>query len=202
MGPPPAPSPGSLDEFEEIADGTNRRFKAYLIHRGFSDISRLSLVYNLRCANIGTYKDRVIIPIYSTSNSLIGWTSRAIGPAKLRYLTSGPAVKRTIYNLPRLTGGPLLAVTEGPFDALKLDYYGLPATATFGTSFVPEQAALIAEVSKRYNKTVILYDKDALGQAWSLADWIPGAIVGGLPDGVKDPGELSGAQVRDLQGAY
>jgi len=189
-------------EFRAIRQ--NDRFWQYLSGRGFPDVAKLISDYCLKCAVTGRFKDRVIIPLYQ-NEKLIGWTGRAIQKTILapRYLSSGEEVKRTIFNEDRIEGD-LLFITEGPFDAIKLDYFGQPlgvrATCIFGTSMSIEQASIIANL--KFRRKAVLLDAGAAEQAWFILDWIPNAVLGSIPDGIKDPGEMAEDQIYDLIEAY
>lgn len=189
-------------EFEVIrSTGLTAKFWKYLLKRGFNDPHRCIDRYQLSCALTGRWKDRIIIPFYEGA-SLIGWTGRAlIVPVSApRYLSSSEAVKRTIFNFNNLlAGGDTLYVTEGPFDALKLDYYGAPATCIFGVSITVDQAALIREIGRGFKRVVLMLDAEASQQAFQMLDWLgPNVEIGVLPFGVKDPGDLTEEQVSCL----
>lgn len=196
--------------------GSTRRFYEYLSHRGFDDTDLLIEMYDLKCATTGTYKDRVIIPIIQ-NGKLVSWTSRAIGKSENapRYLAlsedDGGLVNvfHTLWNWDELMeGGDVLIVAEGPFDAMKLDYYAVElnscATCTFGTSMSKEQAMMIAEASKRFKRTVLIYDEgatEAIFHAQSLLGHTD-VEIGFLPEGVEDPGDMTKKQVRQLISKY
>ncbi len=186
------------------ATGSTSRFWHYLQVRGF-DPDAVIKQYRLQCCLVDRYKDRLIIPLYQR-RSLIAWTGRALGTPVTapRYLSS-KRVKETIFNEDDLMqGGRLLFITEGPFDAMKLDYHGLEqgvrATCTFGTSIPIEQLVLLNSRRARFDKTVILFDRDAVEPAFIAKEWLPSSTVtvGQLPEGVKDPGELSRGQIQEL----
>lgn len=193
------------DEFRWVGPlGPGNRFWQYLERRGFDDIQYLASHYRLRYASVGPYKDRIIFPLYQQGR-LIGWTGRAIAnaPEAPRYLSSGEAIKHTVFMEDGLLrGGNALFIVEGPFDALKLDFYGGPhirATCCFGTNASTEQVMLLRKLSKRFKHVVVLFDKGALGQAMQLQEQIGhGATIQGLTAGVKDPGEMSEKDVRAL----
>lgn len=178
------------------------RFWYYLTNRGFDDPEGIVDEYGLRCAVTGRFKDRIIIPFYQ-DDQLIGWTGRAlINPVSApRYLSSGPEVKKTIFNEDGLReGGELLFITEGPFDAIKVDFYGQAigarATCTFGTTFTVDQIAIISSLPFKHK--IVLFDNGATEQSWAVFDWLPKATIANLPFGVKDPGDLSEVQVIEL----
>jgi hypothetical protein len=101
-------------------------------------------------------------------------------------------------------GGETLIVAEGPFDAMKLDYYAMEfdscATCTFGTSMSVEQAMLIAQASKRFKRSFLLYDEGATEAIFLAKEKLVNTKVECtfLPEGTEDPGEMSGKQVRAL----
>lgn len=186
-----------------------KRFWGYLHKRGFNDPTSLSFLYNLRCTTTGRWKDRILIPIYQ-NRKLIAWTGRAIQKpvSAPRYLSTSSKIKTTVYNedMLRHFKNELLLVAEGPFDALKLDYYGANygavATCLFGTSITIDQMSILKEVSGRYKHTVLLLDQDAIEASFLVSDWLPNAVIATLPAGVKDPGDLSEQQIGNLIKEY
>lgn len=192
-------------EFDDITpEGRGKRFFYYLVERGFGDPVGLAQAYGLKCATMGRWKDRIIIPIYRKGR-LMAWTGRAIQTPKLapRYLSTSSVIKEAIFNEDELAGGgDILFVCEGPFDALKLDNYGYElnarATCIFGTSITVDQIFLLKEAAKNFRKVVFMLDTDAIEQTFMANDWLPGAVIGMLPEGVKDPGEMSRQQIWQL----
>lgn len=206
--PKPVAGPLALPaDFKTIKrGGITTRFWHYLHARGFDDVDALTELYQLRCALTGRWKDRVLIPFYQ-GGDLIGWTGRALGnPINVpRYLSSSDTVKTTIFNEDELNhGGNILVVTEGPFDALKLDFnyepHGVRATCVFGVTMTMEQIVILNRLRRRFKKVVVLFDADALESSLGAKDWIIGdnVIVERLPDGIKDPGSMSRTALEDL----
>jgi len=201
-----------FDDFYHIKSrGITKRFFTYLMERGYDDPQEIIKRYELRCAMTGRYKDRIIIPVRH-SGELMGWTSRAIGNPKNapRYLASSDEVKVTVFNYDQIKeGGERLFIVEGPFDAIKMDSFGVGdmdgddvnyrATCTFGTSPTISQLALLRNLTKRYNKTFVLFDKGADGPANTLAEWV-GADMAYLPSDFDDPGELGYDELNLLAG--
>lgn len=188
--------------------GSTSRFWHYLGRRGFHNPTGVAETYGLSCCLTGRWKDRIIIPVYQ-NKVLIAWTGRALQTpvSAPRYLSTSEAIKTTIFNLDDLYyGGNVLFITEGPFDAIKVDYYGYPhgayATALFGTSVTTDQIALLREVSKNFKKVVVLMDPEAIETSFSIAEWLPDSIIGNLPAGVEDPGALTKEQVKVLVKQY
>ncbi len=186
--------------------GISARFYSYLEGRGFDDVPGLATRYGLRVAVTGSFTNRVILPVYR-GHVLLGWTARAIGPAKLRYVAFplGGQIKRGVFNGQNAAaGGKTLVICEGPFDALKLDWYGhtrgLVAVALMGTYATAEQADVLGGLASGFDRTVIMLDATARSMAMKLRASLPslGAAVVPCPEHVKDPGELSAEGVYAL----
>ena len=177
--------------------GSTAKFWRYLEQRGFDEPAAVIENYSLSCCLTGRWKDRLYFRFYQ-DGQLIAWQGRALVKtvSAPRYLSS-KTLKHTVFNEDELMkGGDLLFVVEGPFDAMKLDYYGRAfarATCTFGVTPAIEQITILNILRKRFGKVVVLFDQDATGQAFAMSDWLQYANVkvGELPEGIKDPGELS-----------
>ena len=158
-------------DFMEISENRLRtaRFHQYLVGRGFhpAHITNLCKDYSLKAAVSGKYKDRVIVP-YIVERKLVSWTGRAITDSSLRYfdLSKEESVispKNTLcnYNCTR-RGGDILLVVEGPFDMLKLDFYGkkhgVRTVALSTNSITDEQTYLLEEVSVNFKKVLMVMD--------------------------------------------
>lgn len=190
------------------ASGLTFKFYRYLQDRGFDYVERLVSIYNLRCCMTGQWKDRIIIPLTDRKDKLVAWTARALvsRPQAPRYLSTTDIVKKMVFNeFELLGGGELLFIVEGPFDALKIDYYGMlsgaRATCVFGTSITIDQIAALNDLTKVFDKVVILLDPEAFAQSFDMNDWL-NAEIGELPKGVEDPGALTKEQVLDLVRKY
>lgn len=209
-------------EFREIKKtGLSRRFWQYLKDRGFRDVETFASLYDLKCASSGKYTNRIIIPVYM-DGKLSGWTSRAIGVVHdaPRYLAlsedDGGLVNvfHSLLNWDEIQeGGDLLLIVEGPFDALKLDYYSIKfedegyvvrSTCTFGTSMSDEQAMMIAEVSKKFKRAVLLYDPGATEAIFLASNKLMHTNVecGFLEADVEDPGAMTEEQVHSFVTPY
>jgi DNA primase len=164
----------------------------------------VGMIYNLKCCTTGRWKDRLIFPVYQ-SGKLVAWTGRALGnPVNApRYLSTSNLIKSAIFNEDELIlGGDTLFITEGPVDALKVDYYGRDlggrATCVFGTSITIDQISILKQVSKAFTSVVLLFDPEAVETAFDMSEWLPQATVGQVPAGVEDPGALTKDQVASL----
>lgn len=182
----------------------------YLQRRGWpgkhADI--LADDYHLTVGTKGRWQNRILIPLTDLRNRLVAITGRHIGSSTLRYDTEGPTGE-ILYNGRRCCqrGGHTLALVEGPFDAMKVDYYGrevgLHAAGLIGLGGAGlSKVDLIAQVYRRghYRRLLVLLDEGAQGLAQDLQRLLRPlpAERGRLPPGVKDPGELTRAQVRAL----
>lgn len=190
----------------------------YLEERGFDDVANFMAYYNLRYCRTGTFARRLVVPIYQ-GGQLMTWTARDVtGRSDLRYHTLSaeaevakrqgyqPAllpINDTVFNYDRAAvGGEVLVVCEGPFDALKLDWFapdGVVAVAVFG---MPKDAqhGVLLRLAKRFEKVAVALDASATSSAvriWQRLESVLGKAVArlDLPTGVKDPGALPGAQV-------
>jgi hypothetical protein len=189
--------------------------------RGFlgDDAEVAASYYGLLYSNEDSWNQRIIFPIYM-DEKLLCWTGRSIRPdAELRYLSLSHKskdkskgqvavrnIKDTLWNYDDLIkqGGKRLYLVEGPFDALKLDFYAKPynirATCLFNNQISDAQAGWIAKLSKKFEDVRILFDTGAMTEALRMQIKISGLISGfdTLPNGVKDPGDLNKEQIYSL----
>jgi hypothetical protein len=199
------PKVALLPEFSPIEGySLTHKFWTYLWNRGFDDPNQVVSDYNLKACLYGRWKGRLIIPVYDGVGDLIGWQGRALvsNPVAPRYLSSSETIKQGLFNLNQFKDGETLFVCEGPFDALKLDYYGkgvgVRATCTFGVIPTIQQICLLNELKVQFKRVVLLFDNDsaAVSAQFGLADWLSGIELMSLPPGVKDPGQMSATQIR------
>lgn len=198
-------------EFKQICNsGVYSRFWDYLKYRGFVDIEKLCEEYNLRCCLSGDWKYRLIFPIELYGN-IVTWQSRAILSTDLKYKDlnvdeSIRGLKDCVFNFDSIlrTGGNILYITEGVFDALKLDFFNTKknrATCLFTKVVSQSQTNLIAKLGKRFNRIVVLLDNDALSNALTIKNELSifhhhSITIGKLVDNVKDPGDLTITQIQ------
>ena len=201
--------------FKEYSDKIPQKFTDYLVGRGFfyKHIPQLFEDYSLKYCTEGLYKNRIIIPVFMRGEQ-ITFTTRAIGEG-IRYLSLSEAqgalesIKETLYNFDNVSGDTLF-LTEGPFDALKLDFYGKKlgarATCLYGKNIKINQALLLDEMSENFNKIVVLLDNTEFDSMLSMERIISfikkPIIIGELPAGVSDPGDMSILKIKTLVQNY
>ncbi len=204
--------PQEFREFRNVPMA--RPYRAYMNARGYPNPEAISTMYGLRWCDDGPFGGRVIFPVLADGR-LVSWTGRAINPQNpIRYktLTTDPERARnertplavgpiTNYLLWRdmlgQSGADTIFLCEGPFDALRVNVLGarrgVHATCLFTNSPSRAQVDLLHELLPRFSKRYILLDQDAWPIALRLEQSLSSLNVKALrlPDGIKDPGELS-----------
>lgn len=199
----------------------------YIIKRGYTETQARGLIaeYNLHTALNGVCAYRVVIPIYMPNLGLVNWTARSIDKsAFIRYRTlttdkeasckvrlpeAVMQINRTLWNYAEISKSreKNLFVCEGPFDAIRLDYFGIDhstrATCVFGKSISNYQISLLENVRDRYDNLYLVFDKDAemesLEKLGRLSHLSP--KFRRLPSGIKDPDQLQNmSQLRKFIG--
>jgi DNA primase len=117
------------------------------------------------------YRNRLMVPTYSTTGEVIAFGGRALGDVEPKYLNTSTTPVYTkghhLYalNLARKAAQSdrTLIVVEGYLDCIALHQAGFEtAVAALGTSFTPEQAA---ELRKYADYVYLCFDGDAAGNA-------------------------------------
>lgn len=191
-----------------------RRWWNYLYGRGFAGnhIGRLCDQYGLMAARDGSFAMRLIIP-YLLDGMLVTWTGRAIAASSIRYKDlsieqSAVPVKELLYNHDAvLEGGKILVLVEGPFDALKVDFYGAPygvrAVAMSTNSMTGSQMFDLEAASGQFDHVVAMLDnKTDFGLVDSMRvkqnlSFLDNLLIKRVPFDRPDPGELSPGEVAD-----
>ena len=189
--------------FAEITrSGIYEKFYNYLIRRNFNktDIINVCKRYQLKGCLSGDYRYRLIIPYYD-DYTLLGWTGRSIRDGeKLRYKTSNKQIKKTLYNLNNVSYDTVI-ITEGPFDAIKLDFYGqflgVNAVAVSGLSISDRQYSIIWKLANE-KKVYVLFDKGTFSKALQLKSKISNIQILQMPENYDDAGEFSSFSVISL----
>lgn len=172
------------------------------------DMLKLGLAQQGKNGLYDKFRDRVMFPIISTRDKVIGFGGRAIGDYKPKYLNSPESEiflkKNNLFGL-NLTKKEIDAeqraiIVEGYMDMISLYQNGIRnAAASLGTALTPNQAKLLC----RYSKNIILsYDSDAAGINAALRGIDVIRSAGGKPrimtvtDG-KDPDDFVKAHGRE-----
>lgn len=192
--------------------GRSRRVYDYLWDRGFDnhkEIRMLCSEYGLM-AGTGYWSDRVILP-YIQDGELVTWTGRAIAASTVRYRDlrldeSLLAPKETLFNHDcMLEGGKALIIQEGPFDVLKVDFYGkqfgVRSVGLSTNSIKEQQAFLLQSAVGKFDKIIIMLDtKSQLGIVDSMRmkqelHFIDNLFIQSVPFNAGDGGNLTADQV-------
>lgn len=200
---------------------SERPFLRYLEKgRGFHRTHVMEVIeaYDFYFCISGKWQDRLILPV-RLDGKLMTWTGRHLQPnAELRYRSLSEkegalmSIKDLVFNYDELvnSGGKTLFVCEGPFDAIKLDFYARDldcrSTALFSKALRLPQSYLLSDLSNVFDKIVILLDAEEL-EATLMSDATLAFLhdqvdLGELPAGFHDPGELTSTAVYQLVERY
>lgn len=190
----------------------DRGFKGQDRH-GVSDVDRLCEEYDLYAGVRGKFTDRIIIPYYQ-DRKLVTWTGRAIADATIRYRDlsiedSILAPKQTLFNHDcMLDGGKALIIQEGPFDVLKVDFYGkrygVRSVGLSTNSIKDDQAYLLQTAVGSFDRIIVMLDtKSTLGVVDSMRmkqalHFIPNLKIMPVPFGAGDGGNLTRAEAIEF----
>ena len=175
-----------------------RPYQLYLSSRGFSDLHTLTDRYGLRFdPSDRRWHGRILFPI-THDNRMVAFTGRAISNrATPRYLAE--AITQSTPLIWTDTFPPqadTLVLTEGPFDALKVNVLGqlqgVHATCCMTSSFSDHQRAQLYDLIPRFQRTIVLFDRGNEASAYRLAQSFPNRLaVARLPSYASDPAELT-----------
>jgi DNA primase len=145
--------------------------------------------------------DAAIIPVRNWKGELLGVIQRYLsGPIKYMYPGGFPR-RYDMFGSWKVKGGRV-ALVEGSLDAIACWQAGVPALAQYGSSITPEQCRLLLRLG--VTEAVLMFDNDKAGKkATKKAQELVQGItlsVGSYPRGVKDPGELTDQQIREMFG--
>jgi len=171
-----------------IAPGVSKRFELgwapsswdsllnYLIKCGFSknQIVESGLVSQGESGLYDRFRGRVMFPIYSITDKLIGFGGRIIGGDGAKYLNSPESAlfskRDNLYLLNKakvsIRDKGCAILVEGYMDAIRAHMFGFTNTiASLGTALTESQAALIKRTA---GLCYICYDSDEAGQEAAL----------------------------------
>jgi hypothetical protein len=209
------PTPGLHRFHPNKVNEFNLRFSNYLFYRGFdyTHHDNLAKIYNLHCALTGIFANRIVFPVASIKGSrskIVGHIGRCIDNGNLRYLSiPGTVVKQhVLWEDLLMSGGRTLFICEGPFDALRIDYIAKMldssdrATCLFGVTPTKSQIEVLGTLFHEFDNLALLLDKDALSKALQMQRSLShlSLKIKQLPEGVKDPGDLTWEQAAGIVG--
>lgn len=211
-----------LEEFKplNIKFPSARLYVNYLLSRGFHKTHLKELIeeYNIYFCRTGKWSNRIILPV-DLDFQLQTWTGRDIRKnAFLRYRSLSEeegatiSIKDTVFNFDNLiqTRGKALFVTEGPFDAIKIDFYAKDlncrATCLFSKALRESQAILLSELAMNYKYVVFLLDAGETDTSMIMSSAV--AFLGSkvkneeVPPQYKDPGEMNPSAIYKMIKRY
>jgi len=196
------------------SDIGNEPYVRYLRSRGIEDPEGFAESFDLRFALTGRWSKRLLIPVYDLSGErVLAWTGRAIGNSDIRYLSSKDSDNAfrpndTVYAPPGgYNQGEVLVVLEGPFDALKIEWYaremGVRATCMFSLTMNSAQTAALVRLSRHFRRVILMLDRGEYFKALRLAEKIPidNLEVRDLVE-AKDVGEMDGASIIKMAESF
>lgn len=200
LDPPPLPKPTPIEfpkSARPLASNSNTAlpYCLYLRGRGITDMTNLDkwdIRYDHRDPR---FHGRILFGVRSNSH-LVAITGRAVSQRmEPRYLAEGPVDQYLIWTDRMPRKADTLILTEGPFDALKVNLLGHKAgiwsTACMTSTFSPAQRAQLYDLIPRFRRTLVLFDRGNEANAYRLASEFPGRLhVMELPPYAKDPAEL------------
>jgi len=162
----------------------------------------------------GKWQNRIILPI-TLDYELVTWTGRDIArESNLRYRSlsedegASISIKDTVFNYDKLIAahGNILFVTEGPFDATKIDFYAKSmncrATCLFSKALRDSQSILLSELAENFKRLVFLLDTTetdtSMLMASSVAYLRDKVDVAEVPSPFSDPGEMTPSSIYKL----
>lgn len=165
-------------------------------------IERDFTLETLKSFEIGYSKvrDRVVIPVRDHNYKVVAFIGRAIHEyQEPRYLYSkGFKRAEVLFNLNNAKRYDEVIVCEGSLDAIKVHQAGFPGVvATLGAKVSPNQFSLMR---KFFDTITVFSDSDLAGEQMK-SDIIlncqgKNLQVMRIPDGLKDPGEMSKEQIH------
>ena len=179
--------------YKLVSDDMPSRFVDYLHSRGYDNINRLAKL-GIGYSVTGQAANRIIFPIWGEKNQLHGWTARSIYQHRIRYLSSGPLSVPFPYRY-AMTGGKVLFIVEGPFDALRVNWLsgavGYKAVCMYTKAMPNDCVMWLGKLAQQYQSTCLLLDSDApVTDALQLSDRLPFPVkVANLKEG--DPGNIT-----------
>ena len=151
-------------------------FVNYIIGRGIDadEVWDFIAEYEIHAALVGPQAYRIVFPIRNDMGALQTWTGRTVGTSVSPRYVSGSGdlsvpIKDCLFNEYKLyesNGAEVLVVTEGPWDAMKIDWYGkmfgVRATCVFGSFVSDVQTHRIVGLSHLFGELLCALDPENL----------------------------------------
>jgi DNA primase len=180
-----------IERFEGLS---TTQMTSYFFERGFTAAT-------MRRFDVRFDEERqsIIWPVFDKGSKIQGFVERKLpGQPGAKYLYPHGFV-RTLFPL-NFFEGPTMVLVEGPLDAMWLHQLGFRgALAMLGGALTRHQIVDIRGLTER---VIVLTDSDTAGRAaekntlQELGHWVK-VLVARLPEGVKDPQEVSSVAVLE-----
>ena len=189
-------------------------FNNYLLDRGYTerDLPDLLAEYSIHYCISGLWAYRLVFPVINGKGKVLTFTGRTIRQnVEPRYMTVSTEYAISIKNclwreniLFRKTDKrkSALIVCEGPFDAMRVDWFGrhlgIDATCLFGKTVSDAQEDTLGELLRFYQRIFVVLDPDAVLDNLPLADRLAalGARLVRIDPKYKDPAEMPAKAVE------
>ena len=198
--------------------------RSYLKQRGFPTPEQLAKTYDLRMPMKGDFANHIVVPLYEDGN-LVCLQGRSLAKEpKLRYrglskrntldgMKAIHATNETLFNYDAIQNDEnmrWLVITEGVFDALKLDWFGrdqgLRSTCVFTKNMSTRQKRMLAQVVENAENLEAVYvmldanERTDQQHMVSQLSHIPAMNAPVTPEffDAKDPAEFNEQDVLDF----
>ena len=159
-----------------------------------TSIQKFSLGYSEK-------QDMVTIPVHSPDGMCVGFVARSIEGKDFKN-TPGMPKSKVLFNLHRVKTASKVYIVESSFDAIRLDYVGLPAIATLGANISNTQVELL---KKYFNDIIVIADNDVAGGNMKdrLIEKLGSRIsIIELDKQYKDIGDMSDESIKQLNNQF
>lgn len=163
----------------------------YLIDRGFTEatLEKFEVGYSAK-------RNRITIPVFDDSGRLMGITGRALSGSPKYQESRGLPKHKIFFNMEKAKNFDTIVVVEGPLDAMRVDQAGFPnVVATMGTSLGSTKIKWLS----KFKEVIIFTDNDEEGRkiGRKVVNELKGKKISWAiyPENIKDPGEMTEAQI-------
>jgi DNA primase len=146
-------------------------------------------------------KNRVTIPVRSSSHEVVGLIGRAVEPSQQPRYLYNKGFKRAdvLFNINNAKNYNSVIIVEGSVDCMFVHQAGFPnVVATLGAAVSKKQGDMIRRF---FDKITLFCDNDEAGMAmrYAMIEMCRGKeiSVARIPEGVKDPAEMTKEQIAE-----